>query len=75
MRIIQGLKIEFEIAVINRPSVFEPSKFHCIWDQFFFRNISVSDELRLEDNLSCLYIVFFLSSLMRLSECIIDLKI
>ena len=75
MRIIQGLKIEFEIAVINKPSVFEPSKFHCIWDQIFLEISVVSDELRLEDNESCLYIVFFLSSLMRLSKSIIDLKI
>ena len=26
----KGLKIEFEIAVINEPSVFEPLKFYCI---------------------------------------------
>ena len=26
----QGLKNEFETAVVNEPSVFEPLKFHCI---------------------------------------------
>ena len=26
----KGLKIEFETAVINEPSVFEPLKFYCI---------------------------------------------
>ena len=26
----KGLKDEFEIAVVNEPSVFEPLKFHCI---------------------------------------------
>ena len=27
----KGLKNEFEIAVINEPSVFEPFKFYCMW--------------------------------------------
>ena len=27
----KGLKNEFELAVVNRPSVFEPLKFYCIW--------------------------------------------
>ena len=26
----KGLKIEFETAVVNEPSVFEPLKFYCI---------------------------------------------
>ena len=26
----KGLKDEFERAVVNKPSVFEPLKFHCI---------------------------------------------
>ena len=26
----QGLKNEFEIAMVNKPSVFEPQKFYCI---------------------------------------------
>ena len=26
-----GLKKEFETAVVNKPSVFEPLKFHCTW--------------------------------------------
>ena len=28
---IKGLKNEFETAVVNEPSVFEPLKFYCIW--------------------------------------------
>ena len=28
----KGLKNEFETAVVNEPSVFEPLKFYCIWD-------------------------------------------
>ena len=28
--IFQGLKNEFEIAMVNEPSVFEPLKFYCI---------------------------------------------
>ena len=27
----KGLKKEFERAVVNEPSVFEPLKFYCIW--------------------------------------------
>ena len=27
----KGLKNEFETAVVNEPSVFEPLKFYCIW--------------------------------------------
>ena len=27
----KGLKKEFEIAVVNEPSVFEPLKFYCIY--------------------------------------------
>ena len=27
----KGLKNEFERAVVNEPSVFEPLKFYCIW--------------------------------------------
>ena len=30
----KGLKNEFEQAVVNEPSVFEPLKFYCIWDCF-----------------------------------------
>ena len=29
----QGLKNEFETAVVNEPSVFEPLKFDCIWNK------------------------------------------
>ena len=29
MRFSQGLKNEFETAVVNEPSVFEPLKFYC----------------------------------------------
>ena len=28
-----GLKNEFETAVVNEPSVFEPSKFYCIYTE------------------------------------------
>ena len=28
----KGLKNEYEIAVVNEPSVFEPIKFYCIWN-------------------------------------------
>ena len=34
----KGLKNEFETAVINEPSVFEPLKFYCIW-RFFVAQI------------------------------------
>ena len=27
----KGLRNEFETAVVNEPSVFEPLKFNCIW--------------------------------------------
>ena len=30
----KGLKNEFESAVVNEPSVFEPLKFYCIWNVF-----------------------------------------
>ena len=43
----KGLKNEFETAVVNEPSVFEPLKFYCI--QFY--NCRVSN-----DNDSCLSI-------------------
>ena len=29
----KGLKNEFETAMVNEPSVFEPLKFYCIWDE------------------------------------------
>ena len=31
----KGLKNEFETAVVNEPSVFEPSKFYCTWSALF----------------------------------------
>ena len=31
----KGLKNEFETAVVNEPSVFEPLKFYCTWAQLF----------------------------------------
>ena len=34
----KGLKNEFEAAVVNEPSVFEPLKFYCICSRFH-RNI------------------------------------
>ena len=30
----KGLKNEFETAVVNEPSVFEPLKFYCMYSQF-----------------------------------------
>ena len=30
----RGLKNEFETAVVNEPSVFEPLKVYCIYDKF-----------------------------------------
>ena len=30
----KGLKNEFESAVVNESSLFEPLKFYCIWDHF-----------------------------------------
>ena len=30
MTLFKGLKNEFEISVVNEPSVFEPLKFYCI---------------------------------------------
>ena len=32
----QGLKNEFETAVVNEPSVLEPLKFYCIWRRKFY---------------------------------------
>ena len=32
----KGLKVEFEIAVVNEPSVFEPPKFYCIYNRGVF---------------------------------------
>ena len=32
----KGLKNEFEIAVVNEPSVFEPLKFYCIYSIIAF---------------------------------------
>ena len=32
--VCQGLKNEFELAVVKEPSVFEPLKFHCISDRY-----------------------------------------
>ena len=34
----KGLKKEFETAVVNEPSVFEPSEFYCILIPFFLGN-------------------------------------
>ena len=36
-----GLKNEFETAMINEPSVFEPLKFYCIWSAWRFPNQSI----------------------------------
>ena len=33
----KGLKKEFETAVVNKPSVFEPLTFHCIYQQCFLQ--------------------------------------
>ena len=37
-----GLKNEFETSVVNRPSVFEPLKFYCIY--FLSSQISLSND-------------------------------
>ena len=39
----KGLKIEFETAVVNEPSVFEPLKFYCIWTIWLFRDLKTAD--------------------------------
>ena len=31
----KGLKNEFETAMVNEPSVFEPLKFYCTWEMVF----------------------------------------
>ena len=38
----QGLKNEFEIAVVNEPSVFEPPKFYCICKYIFYLFLSTT---------------------------------
>ena len=40
----KGLKNEFEIAVVNKPSVFEPLKFYCI---------SVVGSSRIDELIAC----------------------
>ena len=35
MGFLKGLKNEFETAMVNMPSVFEPLKFYCICDRDF----------------------------------------
>ena len=32
----KGLKRQFETAMVNEPSVFEPLKFYCIWFSFWW---------------------------------------
>ena len=48
----KGPKNEFETAVVNEPSVFEPSKFHCTCDYFY--NLEVKK--RVVDCISCFFI-------------------
>ena len=33
----KGLKNEFETAVANEPSVFEPMRFYCTWQVYYNR--------------------------------------
>ena len=41
-----GLKNEFEIAVVNEPSVFEPLKFYCIWRTSWTLHESVAEFIK-----------------------------
>ena len=36
MRFFQGLENEFETAMVNKPSMFEPLKFNCSMEATFF---------------------------------------
>ena len=38
----KGLKNEFETAVVNEPSVFEPLKFYCRWHNIELGNVTNS---------------------------------
>ena len=58
----KGLKNEFETAVVNEPSVFEPLKFYCILLKTVASFLSVGPLqtiLRCMGTLSCLYTIFF----------------
>ena len=47
MGFLLGVKNEFEIAVVNEPSVFEPLKFYCmILNTCFYSAISLYKELK-----------------------------
>ena len=48
----KGLKNEFETAVVNEPSVFEPLKFYCTF-QIFRRGICSGDGHQLPQDLPC----------------------
>ena len=45
----KGLKNEFETAVVNDPSVFEPAKFYCISDYWYLYITSLGPENSLRD--------------------------
>ena len=47
----QGLKDEFETAVVNEPSVFEPLKFYCNKLEVRVRNRAVRDKTYMYMNL------------------------
>ena len=40
----KGLKNEFETAVVNEPSVFEPLNVYCTFRRLFFVRVSVLEE-------------------------------
>ena len=40
----KGLKDEFERAVVNEPSVFEPLKFYCTRFVFFFYQLTLKEK-------------------------------
>ena len=48
-----GLKNEFEITMVNKPSLFEPPKFYCIYI------LGVSTEKPLEVHLLCMQLVVY----------------
>ena len=55
----KGFKIEFETAVVNEPSVFEPLKFYCMCHKEYEHEIKLSDGIK---SIFAIYIFFFLTS-------------
>ena len=46
MSFSEGLKNEFQPAVVNEPSVLEPLKFYCIWSESQISTATVPHQFR-----------------------------